>query len=67
MVTCRLSQIIESPEDEGEGKTFIAVAVGGGVDVAVAVTAVFAPGVVQADRINKPAGSMSWKFFWCDI
>jgi len=64
MVTCRLSHRIESLGDDGVGTTLVAVVVGGGVCVAVAVgTDWDSLLVVQVVRMNNPMSKKKGNFF----
>ena len=54
MVTCRSSQVTESPGDEGVGNTMISVAVGCGEAIEVAGAAGDSPEEEQAVKMTSP-------------
>jgi hypothetical protein len=63
MVTCRSSQTIESPVDEGVGSNLVAVAVGGGDAVAVAGGPVVVRRCEQAEKMSRPRKRTAGIFF----
>ena len=63
MLTCRSSQTIESPADEGVGSILVAVAVGCGEAVAVTDGAVVVRRCEQAEKMSSPRRSIAGFFF----
>jgi hypothetical protein len=63
MVTCKVSQVIVSPGDEGVGNTLISVVAGCEEAIAVAGRVASAPVEEQAVKTNSPINRMLDVFF----